>query len=83
MGYLPPIGADLPGCVFSDRCALAKDVCHTDKPPLVPIGGGHLSRCFFHDKAQELPRAAWRRRQRCKNRGFLHHPAGQRRLTEG
>ena len=56
-GYLPPIGADLPGCVFSDRCALAKDVCHTDKPPLVPIGGGHLSRCFFHDKAQELPRA--------------------------
>jgi peptide/nickel transport system ATP-binding protein len=56
-GYLPPIGADLPGCVFSDRCALAKDVCHTDKPPLVPIGGGHFSRCFFHDRAQELPRA--------------------------
>ncbi len=46
-----------PGCVFADRCALAKDVCHTDKPPLVPVGDGHVSRCFFHERAQELPRA--------------------------
>jgi peptide/nickel transport system ATP-binding protein len=55
-GYLPPIGADLPGCVFADRCALAKDVCHTDKPELVQVGLGHVSRCFFHERAQELPR---------------------------
>jgi peptide/nickel transport system ATP-binding protein len=56
-GYLPPIGADLPGCVFADRCALAEDVCHTEKPPAYPVGGDHISRCFFHERAQELPRA--------------------------
>ena len=56
-GYLPPIGADLPGCVFADRCALAEDVCRTEKPPVFPVGNGHTSRCFFHERAQELPRA--------------------------
>ena len=56
-GYLPPIGADLPGCVFADRCALAEDVCRTEKPPVFPVGNGHTSRCFFHQRAQELPRA--------------------------
>ena len=56
-GYLPPIGADLPGCVFADRCALAEDICHEQKPEAFPVGGGHFSRCFFHQRAQELPRA--------------------------
>ena len=56
-GYLPPIGADLPGCVFADRCALAEDICHNEKPPAFPVGGDHISRCFFHERAQDLPRA--------------------------
>jgi peptide/nickel transport system ATP-binding protein len=56
-GYLPPIGANLPGCVFADRCALAEDICRAEKPPLTPVGLGHVSRCFFHERAQELPRA--------------------------
>ena len=56
-GYLPPIGANLPGCVFADRCALAEDKCHTEKPPSFTVGGDHISRCFFHERAQELPRA--------------------------
>ena len=33
-GFLPQLGADLPGCVFADRCALAQDVCRTEEPPL-------------------------------------------------
>ena len=56
-GYLPPIGADLPGCVFADRCALAEDICREQKPEAFPVGHGHFSRCFFHQRAQELPRA--------------------------
>jgi peptide/nickel transport system ATP-binding protein len=56
-GYLPQLGAPLPGCVFAPRCGLAKEVCHTDEPPLHPIGGGHFSRCHFHERAAELPRA--------------------------
>jgi peptide/nickel transport system ATP-binding protein len=56
-GYLPQLGAHLPGCVFADRCGLAKEICHTDEPPLHPVGDGHVSRCHFHDRAAELPRA--------------------------
>ncbi|MDX6571930.1 MAG: peptide/nickel transport system ATP-binding protein ddpF, partial [Gaiellales bacterium] len=56
-GYLPPIGADLPGCVFADRCALAEDICREQKPEAFLVGPGHFSRCFFHKRAQELPRA--------------------------
>ncbi len=33
-GFLPELGADLPGCVFADRCALAEDRCRTEPPPL-------------------------------------------------
>jgi peptide/nickel transport system ATP-binding protein len=55
-GYLPPIGAALPACVFADRCALAEDICRTEKPPAFPVGPDHVSRCFFHERAQELPR---------------------------
>jgi peptide/nickel transport system ATP-binding protein len=55
-GFLPSIGEYLQGCVFADRCALAEEVCRTDEPPLYQISGGHVSRCHFHDRAQELPR---------------------------
>src|SRR5882724_6590184 len=40
-GFLPPLGADLPGCVFTDQCALAEDICRTEEPPLHEVGGGH------------------------------------------
>jgi peptide/nickel transport system ATP-binding protein len=55
-GFLPNLGEDLPGCVFAPRCALAQEVCHTDEPPLHLLGGGHASRCHFHEEAQTLPR---------------------------
>jgi peptide/nickel transport system ATP-binding protein len=54
-GFLPLPGAELPGCVFADRCALADDRCHAEPPPLVQLGG-RASRCFYHDRAHELPR---------------------------
>jgi peptide/nickel transport system ATP-binding protein len=56
-GFLPSLGADLPGCVFADRCALARDICHTEEPPLHRLGERHASRCHFHEEAQNLPRA--------------------------
>jgi peptide/nickel transport system ATP-binding protein len=56
-GYLPQLGAPLPGCVFADRCGLVQEVCRTDEPPFHHVGGGHFSRCHFHDRAAELPRA--------------------------
>ena len=60
-GYLPQLGAHLPGCVFADRCGLAKEICHTDEPPLHRVGDGHVSRCHFHDQAADLPRTTPRR----------------------
>jgi peptide/nickel transport system ATP-binding protein len=55
-GFLPPIGADLPGCVYVHRCALAQDICSTEKPADHRIGD-HTSRCHFHELASSLPRA--------------------------
>ena len=58
-GFLPQLGADLPACVFVDRCGLAQDICHRDEPPFHDIGNGvHHSRCHFWEQAHELPRAA-------------------------
>ncbi|QKC91576.1 ABC transporter ATP-binding protein [Mesorhizobium sp. NZP2234] len=59
-GFLPGIGADIKGCAFADRCALADDRCRTELPPLYDLSderGKRLSRCFHHDRAQALPRA--------------------------
>jgi peptide/nickel transport system ATP-binding protein len=55
-GFLPSLGAELTGCVFADRCALADDRCRTDEPPLIPVDEGHGSRCWYHDRAPSLPR---------------------------
>ncbi|MGH3023043.1 MAG: dipeptide ABC transporter ATP-binding protein [Gaiellaceae bacterium] len=55
-GYLPQLGAHLPGCVYADRCALVREICRTDEPRLYPLGAGHASRCHFHEEAAELPR---------------------------
>jgi peptide/nickel transport system ATP-binding protein len=48
----------LPGCVFEPRCGLAQPVCIEHEPELYPVSQGRVSRCHFHDKAQELPRVA-------------------------
>jgi peptide/nickel transport system ATP-binding protein len=55
-GFLPSLGAELSGCVFADRCALADDRCRTDEPPLIAVGEGHESRCWYHHRAPSLPR---------------------------
>jgi peptide/nickel transport system ATP-binding protein len=57
-GFLPNLGEELPGCVFADRCALAQEICVAEEPPLYEVGGTHVSRCHFHEQAQDLPRAS-------------------------
>jgi peptide/nickel transport system ATP-binding protein len=55
-GFLPPLGAELLGCVFADRCALADDRCRAEEPPLLGVDTGHHSRCWYHELAPTLPR---------------------------
>jgi peptide/nickel transport system ATP-binding protein len=56
-GFLPPLGIELPGCVFADRCALADERCHVEEPPFFQVSAGHESRCWYHELARDLPRA--------------------------
>jgi peptide/nickel transport system ATP-binding protein len=55
-GFLPSLGEDIRGCVFADRCALADGRCRTDEPPMFTIESGHESRCWYHERASDLPR---------------------------
>ncbi len=55
-GTLPPLGADLPGCVYAPRCAMSEDICVEEEPGLNELGGGRVSRCHFPEQAPDLPR---------------------------
>ncbi len=55
-GFLPTARSAPAGCVFAPRCGLARDLCRSDPPPLIPLGQGRFSRCHFHDEAPDLPR---------------------------
>ena len=55
-GFLPSLGARIPGCVFAERCGLADARCHAEPPTFHDLSGRH-SRCHYHDRAASLPRA--------------------------
>ena len=55
-GFLPSLGADISGCVFADRCALADDRCRSEEPEVTAVTPGHTARCFHQDLAPNLPR---------------------------
>jgi peptide/nickel transport system ATP-binding protein len=55
-GFLPSLGEQRPGCIYTDRCALAQPVCVEKDPPPYRVGSGHTSRCHFHEQAHALPR---------------------------
>jgi peptide/nickel transport system ATP-binding protein len=55
-GFLPSGPTAPDACVFAPRCGLARDLCRTDAPPLIPLGPGRGSRCHFHAEAPNLPR---------------------------
>ncbi len=42
------------GCAFSNRCPAAEKCCRNEEPDLIPVGEGHLARCYFADASQNL-----------------------------
>jgi len=55
-GFLPSLGAEIAGCVFADRCALADDRCRSEEPAIDEVAPRHLARCFHQERAHSLPR---------------------------
>ena len=55
-GFLPQLGAEMPGCVYADRCPLADERCVAEEPPFAEIAPGHATRCWYHELAPDLPR---------------------------
>lgn len=45
-GVAPSLAERSHACVFADRCPVAIDKCHTEKPPLETIPEGRLIRCW-------------------------------------
>ena len=44
----PPTPLDPPsGCRFHPRCPVAVERCRNEEPPLVDVGGGHLTACHL------------------------------------
>jgi peptide/nickel transport system ATP-binding protein len=54
-GFLPSPGSITDRCVFVTRCANATERCAREAPPPIALEG-HLARCFYPDRASELPR---------------------------
>ena len=54
-GSLPPLGAEIAGCVYADRCPIARDRCRAEPPPLFDVGPAHGARCFYHEEVPLIP----------------------------
>jgi peptide/nickel transport system ATP-binding protein len=57
-GSLPPLGAEMPGCVYADRCPIARDRCVQQHPELAPVSDGHTARCFYSEEVPDIPASA-------------------------
>ncbi len=56
-GFLPPLGADVTGCVYAARCPIAEDICREHEPELKRLAGNRVSRCHFPDRTITMPRS--------------------------
>ncbi|RFU46376.1 ABC transporter ATP-binding protein [Paraburkholderia sp. DHOC27] len=59
-GQLPAPGTVTQGCIYADRCRLADERCRRETPPPHRVAAAHgdqMSRCHYHERASELPRA--------------------------
>jgi peptide/nickel transport system ATP-binding protein len=68
-GFLPAPGTISGRCVYADRCANATERCRVEVPPAVDLGG-RTSRCFYPERAPDLPRQV-----AAPARGAEHAPA--------
>jgi peptide/nickel transport system ATP-binding protein len=56
-GFLPAPGEIPKGCVFAPRCEFADRRCVEETPPMYEVSPTRISRCHYHERAPDLPRA--------------------------
>jgi peptide/nickel transport system ATP-binding protein len=54
-GSLPGLGMQPEGCVYADRCPIARDRCREEPPPLLRVADHRASRCFYYDEVDSIP----------------------------
>ncbi len=65
----PPLPGSISGrCVYADRCANATERCRAEAPPALDLGG-RTSRCFYPERAPDLPRQSLAGPQALADRG--------------
>ena len=47
-GQVPNLVTPPTGCRFHPRCPHVMDICRSDAPPVVELGGGQWARCWLH-----------------------------------
>ncbi|WP_051338241.1 ABC transporter ATP-binding protein [Streptomyces flavidovirens] len=51
----PSAAASPRGCAFAHRCPHAIDLCHSERPPLLPLTGGRAAACHRSTELHPLP----------------------------
>jgi peptide/nickel transport system ATP-binding protein len=57
-GTLPALGQGITGCVYADRCPIARPECRAAPPPMLDAGPARLARCLFHEEVPAIPPAS-------------------------
>ncbi|MBD8066588.1 ABC transporter ATP-binding protein [Devosia sp. PTR5] len=56
-GIVPSLIGDVDYCVFASRCAQARAVCRTSRPPLLALGGRSYACVLTPEEIEQLPPA--------------------------
>lgn len=58
-GNVPDLADLPPGCPFTPRCPLAREVCAEGPVPLIETDAGHMSRCLVHTNFEREADWTW------------------------
>lgn len=53
-GFPPDLLKKVEGCLFSERCPFNQPICKSIAPPDMEVSAGHVAKCHFADKADDL-----------------------------
>src|SRR5207248_4657114 len=54
-GSLPPLGSVIEGCLYADRCPIARERCQLESPPLYPVDDRRRAACHYWEEVPAIP----------------------------